>query len=340
MATKRKDGRYVETITVNGKRKYIYGSSVADAKKKARAFESSVADLTKFDPVTDAWWEEFEPSIEFNTTKGYIPAVKRAKDRFGDEYMDRITPQDCYQFLEEFAQSHAQKTVNTQRDILNHIFRYGVAHGYTKANPMRDLPTPKGKIQKKKITCPETTDLDKVKKSINCTGGLFVLFAVYTGLRKQELLPLTWEDVNLEERFVVINKAVYHTNDSKPHIKSPKTEKSLGTVPILDALYAILKPIAKKKGLIFPNAKGEIMKAYEYDRMWEAYEEETGTKFTSRQLRHYFATALIENEVPPEKAQLLLRHAQLSTTTETYREIREQQTKKIQAEVYALNLLK
>ena len=340
MPTKRKDGRYVEVINVNGKRKYIYGSSPKDVKAKVKVFENTVSDLTKLGTVTDEWWEEFEPTIEFNTTKGYIPAVKRAKEHFGDEYMDRITPQDCYQFLDEFAQSHAQKTVNTQRDMLNHIFRYGVAHGYVKTNPMRDLPTPKGKIPKKKITCPEAGDLDAVKMSVNCTGGFFVLFAVYTGLRKQELLPLTWEDINLPERYITINKAVYHTNDSKPHIKLPKTEKSLGTVPILDDLYKIINPIAKKKGLLFPNDQGEIMKAYQYDKMWETYEKESGTKFTSRQLRHYFATALIENGVPPEKAQLLLRHAQLSTTTDVYREIREQQTKKVQAEVYALNLLK
>lgn len=339
MPTKRKDGRYVEAINVNGKRKYIYGRSPKDVKAKVRAFEATVSDLTKFGSIAEEWWEEFEPTIEFNTTKGYIPAVKRAKAHFGNEYLDRITPQDCYQFLEAFAQSHAQKTVNTQRDMLNHIFRYGVARGYVKTNPMRDLPTPKGIIPKKSIVCPDISDLEKIKASIHCTGGLLVLFAVYTGMRKQEILPLTWEDVNFAERTITVNKAVYHTNDGKPHIKSPKTKKSLGTVPILDALFDILKPIAKKKGLLFPNANGEIMKASQYDKMWESYEKETGTNFTSRQLRHYFATALIENGVPPEKAQLLLRHAQLSTTTEIYREIREQQTKKVQAEIYALNLL-
>lgn len=35
---KRADGRYRESLTIDGKRKYVYGSSPAEVKKKLREF--------------------------------------------------------------------------------------------------------------------------------------------------------------------------------------------------------------------------------------------------------------------------------------------------------------
>lgn len=53
------------------------------------------------------------------------------------------------------------------------------------------------------------------------------------------------------------------------------------------------------------------------------FRKKYGIESTLHQLRHYYATALWESGFAPDEAQLLLRHARLEMTMDTYREIRE-----------------
>lgn len=57
--------------------------------------------------------------------------------------------------------------------------------------------------------------------------------------------------------------------------------------------------------------------------MYEAFQKETGAACTAHQIRHGYATALQEAGINPKTAQLLLGHAQLSTTMDIYTHIRE-----------------
>ena len=86
----------------------------------------------------------------------------------------------------------------------------------------------------------------------------------------------------------------------------------LGTVPILDALLKKIKP--RKKGLVFPNRDGEYITGSQFEDYWNTYRDETGITATPHQFRHAYATMLFEAGIPPEEMQILLRHAQLSTT--------------------------
>lgn len=63
-----------------------------------------------------------------------------------------------------------------------------------------------------------------------CGVTLFIL-AIYTGLRKGELLALQWSDVDFASDIIHISKAVTIVK-GKPVCKSPKTKTSNRTVSI------------------------------------------------------------------------------------------------------------
>lgn len=69
-----------------------------------------------------------------------------------------------------------------------------------------------------------------------------------------------------------------------------------------------------------------------------AYRRASGVTCTPHQLRHAFTTMLIEAGVEPTDAQGLLGHAQLSTTMDIYREIREIRQEKVRASVLAVDI--
>ena len=55
--------------------------------------------------------------------------------------------------------------------------------------------------------------------------------AVYTGLRRTDLLALTWKDVALEERYLSVNKGLHTHSSPEERYQPPKTDKSKRRVP-------------------------------------------------------------------------------------------------------------
>ena len=89
------------------------------------------------------------------------------------------------------------------------------------------------------------------------------LTACYTGMRTGEVFALTWDDIDLENRTIKINKTVYAKNkDSigRWYIGTTKTEGSEREVYICDNLYSIL---GNYKELQDRNKK-EFGKKYKY----------------------------------------------------------------------------
>lgn len=325
--TKRKDGLWQETITMNGKRKFFYGKTKADVLRKISAYQEKEQAGKTFDEVADEWWEEHEKHIAFYTARSYKPAVIRAKEAFGNTPIKDILPSQISKEIKTFSKTYADKTVRTQLMMYNLIFKYAVEMGYILINPARDLSVP-ANLPKKKVSMPSSGDIQKVKNSIDCTFGLFAYFAMYTGMRRGELLALTWNDIDLDNRTITVNKSIEHINNV-PHIKPPKTKSGNRTVPILDKLFNVLEKIESKNGYVFSNSKGELITETQWQRLWELYTKESGISATAHQFRHAFATMLFENNVSEKDAQEILGHAQLSTTMDIYTDIREERKKRV-----------
>lgn len=335
---KRKDGRWQETVQLPGmsKPKYFYGATKAEIKKKISAWELQQELKSGFASVAEEWWDVHSPKLAYNTLKPYAPALKRAQEHFGDTPINTIKPIDISRMIKQFARKgYAQKTVKTQLMVLNQVCAFAVERGYCDANAARDIKIPDG-LAKKKVASSSSEDIARVKASVNCTFGLFAYMALYTGLRCGELLALTWEDIDLEKRLIHVTKSIYHDNN-KPVVKTPKTETSVGAVPILDALLPVLQR-AKKRGPIFPDGDGGYLTQGHYKKKWSLYKEESGVAATPHQFRHAYATMLFEAGIPAEKAQILLRHAQISTTMDIYRDIRADKLGDMFKDVYGADI--
>ena len=334
---RRKDGRFQEAVTIKGKRKYFYGKSKAEVLRKINQYKDELERGPLFETVADEWWAEAEEGLANNTVKCYQTAISRACAEFRGFHVKDIAPIQIDSAVDDLGrQGYAAKTVRIQLLIYNMIFRYAVKKGYIQVNPAREIRLPKN-LPKTKRTSPSPDDIRRVKESTGCTFGLFAFWAMYTGLRKGELLALSWDDVDLERREIRVNKAVCHVHN-RPQIGPPKTETSVSTVPILDVLAAKIGP-RKRKGLVFPNEKGEYLTDSQFRKLWDAYKAESGVKATMHQFRHAYATMLFEAGIPPEEMQVLLRHAHIQTTMDIYRDIRENKIRAIHSKVLSIDIV-
>ena len=100
--------------------------------------------------------------------------------------------------------------------------------------------------------------------------------------------------------YVSINKSVYFENN-KPRIKKPKTKTSIRSIPLLEPLEALLKPL-QYKGYIF-TYEDKMLCDKRAKVEWKHYCEETEINITIHQLRHAYATRLYELNIDEKSAQ-------------------------------------
>lgn len=337
--TRRKNGTWQQSMTVivNGRKvqKYFYGKTKSEVLKKVQTYRNQQSDGPTFTEVADEWWEQHEPTLAVNTTKSYKPALTRAKEAFGVRRIREIQPTDVNKFLRDFIRkmSAAKKTAATQLMVLNLIFKYSVEMGHTQTNPARDITLPKN-LTKTPRAMPSSEDIRKVKDSAGEPFGMFAYWVLYTGCRRGELQALTWEDADIKEGWIHINKTLYY-DAGKAKIKEPKTESGVRDIPLLKKLAEKLEP---GKGLIFPNKKGTYMTEWEFQKAWGDYAAAAGITCTPHGLRHAFTTMLFEAGIQPKDIQTIVGHAQLSTTMDIYTHIRAEQAKRVQTKLVNLDI--
>lgn len=339
---KRKDGRWQEqlTVTVAGKTKqqYFYGATKAEVLRKIADWRSQEERKARegkpFSAVADAWWEQAQDELSPNTRRPYKAALDRAREHFGSRDIRSITPAEVSFFLRLVTRKNkmAEKTAKTQLSICNMIFRFAVAAGDLDANPARDLEVPKGLSHSAREDASDK-DIMIVRASTGTMMGMMAYWFLYTGLRRSELLALTWEDVDLDNRIIHVRRSLVR-DGSKIYAKEPKTEAGIRDVPILNDLAEKIFP---GKGLVFPNERGTYITENSFSRRWSNYRKQTGITCTPHQLRHSATTmlcqAIADGKVTVEDVQHIIGHAQYQTTMDIYNHYKETQRKKAWASV-------
>ncbi len=176
----------------------------------------------------------------------------------------------------------------------------------------------------------------------NVPEQLQVLFnlAVYTGLRKGELLALQWSDIDLSADVIRVSKAVTLVNGT-PAIKAPKTKTSTRSVSIPHFLSERLQRLHNEQGKyqeyvgdywqgndwIFTQGNGKMMNySTPYQALQDIIHRHNADKPLAEQLpqipfhglRHTSATLLIASKQDLKTVSSRSGHAQTSTTMNIY----------------------
>lgn len=165
-----------------------------------------------------------------------------------------------------------------------------------------------------------------------------------TGLRPQEIVPLTWDNVDLDRRALSVKCALnrtfefddeYNVVSKGAKVGKTKTKYSIRTILIPDAVVTTLKEwqtYCEGKGIIsryvFPctrkRERGK-MRTYEGLRsMFNRFISSLGLQnrgISLYTLRHTFATMLLEARENPKIVAALMGHAKASTTLNIYSHI-------------------
>jgi integrase len=285
-----------------------------------------------FSEIADEWWEEAEPKLALQSVRSYKLAMSRAVTFFNDTPAKDIIAKDIQKYLNNLAtQGYSLKVVSNHRMVVNRILDYAVMEGDIDMNPCASVKTPTD-LPKSTREAASRSDEQIIKD--NSDLWLFPFFALMTGMRKGEILALTWKDIDFDRNYIHVTKSVAHDGD-KPVVKAPKTEAGNRIVPLLLPLRnELIKHIGKPDEYIISDDGKKPLTNRRFITLYDHYRKTTGISATAHQLRHSFATIAFEADLDPKSVQEILGHKQLSTTMDIYTQFRE---KKLSAAADLLN---
>ena len=204
-------------------------------------------------------------------------------------------------------------------------------------NYVGDVITPK--IVKKQIQSYNEDEVKKLLELVNkdaCDNvKLLIYLAVTTGMRRSEMNALTFDDIDLKEKTINVNKARVYQHRGKCVVKETKTASSVRVIPITNTLCTLIKKARndyyKKmfaKGEDFVDSKalftddcGNPLRSEtlsnEYKDFMDSHADEI-RYLNLHALRHTFASLALKNNADIKSVQSILGHADASTTLNTY----------------------
>jgi integrase/recombinase XerD len=197
---------------------------------------------------------------------------------------------------------------------LKMFFRFLISEGKIKDSPARLLETIKLPGRLPEVLSRDEVDLLLSQPDISGNLGLrdkAMLELLYaTGLRVSELIGLNLININLEAGYVrTIGKG------SKERM-IPMGQKAIDALKayILDGRPGLLK--GRNPSRLFLNSKGKAISRQGFWKIIKRYGIMAGIKkkITPHRLRHSFATHLLEGGADLRSVQVMLGHADISTT--------------------------
>lgn len=271
------------------------------------------------------WYNRYKVGTYAETTKGTQKGnIKSLTNYFKAKAIEDISIDDVQDYLNSIS-NFTDVTVRGHLKTLSQILNAAHEEGYINRNPAASKRLRNPGRKAKGIKTLSVLDCRKVLIQLpsiedDCIRLLLALF-IYTGLRREEILGLEWQDINFNSGYIYINKAVV-TPISTPLVKETKTQASTRDLPMSDNLKAILYACRKNNGFVISDDEGKPFNQYRYKKLWKQARQIVGIpNLDARQLRHTFATMHVASGTDLKTVSAWLGHTNISTTANIYTQV-------------------
>jgi integrase len=293
-------------------------------------------------------WIEFGISekVRQSTANGYIDIYDRyIKPFLGHRPITEIGVNEIDAWLLHLkSKGFSASTRKKARQTCNTIFKFAIRKRYALQNPVLDSQVPANEPGFKTRVQPPLT-LSEAQAYLeyfkNTDLDLLIHLALFTGMRRGEIIGLNWSDTNFDELTLSINRTAKETTSKRSDgtsktelvLNPPKTAHSNRKIPIeKEVLLALKRQQSKqrKQKLKAGAAWQETDAVFTTDFGTRSFPSNIYKRYVTlhkgsclryvrpHDLRHTVAVLGLDAEMPVEVISRLLGHSTISVTMDIY----------------------
>jgi integrase len=269
----------------------------------------------------------------------------RSYDRYADIIRQHINPklgktpltqlkpaqlQNLYS--EWLSNGLSNRTVKYHHAVIHNALRCALKWGMVGRNVADAVETPKARQNEMQVWSDYEVSrfLEYAEDS-----PYFALFytALFTGMRRSELLALRWSDVDLLMGEIQVSRGLQQLKDSSLVFSQPKSAKSNRKIALSPSTIQVLREHYEKQkaemanlgrkitddSLVFSHIDGTPIRPNTITYAWVNTVKRSGLKaIRFHDLRHTHASLMLQQGVHPKIVQERLGHSSISMTLDTY----------------------
>ena len=256
--TRRKDGRLMGRVQVDGERVSIYGKSVKEIQEQMEEIKYKMKHGIHCRPKEirvnewfKIWIDEYKSmqcksqTILFyqNTYKRYI------RDEIGSRRITDIKPVALQKIINTlYKNNYSSTTVKSVQTILSGMFSQALKDGIIVINPAMNLTLPRfrnGKAKERRVMSQEETAVF-LQYAENSVYYDYYRLALCTGMRINEVLGLQWNDIDWKRKVICIRGGLVYESGRGIKKDTPKTQAGDREIPMIESSEQLLKDLWKK----------------------------------------------------------------------------------------------
>ena len=319
---------------------------IAEVKRRYRAGEAIKASADTFGSFLDEWLTAQKLSVAESSLEHYRIVVERhLRPAFGSKLLVTITADEIQGlYIKLHDEGLGRVTIGNVHTLLGMVLKFAVLRKKLTGSPMVGVKIPKawGGEEEKPAMSP-----DQVAKFLEASTAtrfenLFKL-AFHVGFRPGELLALKWSDFDQEKKTLRVSRNLVWRKPTQLkanpklspwYLGPPKTKSSNRTLPLTDAVVAVLKAQRTAQlearmragkswvdhGFIFADKTGAPFThgALHNDFVKAMRLAGIAGKFSPKTARHTMASLLADAKHSPRVVQERLGHKRVTTTLNYY----------------------
>lgn len=349
----------VELDRINGKRKQkriALEPSVTTKKVAERELARIITEMhsgeyvapptniTVLELLVEHWLPHAKTNVSGKTYQRYEEIVEtKLVAAFGSTYVSKLQPGQVQQSYDAWLNSGlSAQTVKHFHAVLRNALKYAVRMGLVARNVTERVKPPT--VKPVEMLCLDERQSLVLLDAVKGTGlEAIVTLALFSGLRRGELLALRWSDVNFATGVVTVRQTLQVTRGEsvgdkkyKPTVltfKEPKTKKSRRVVSLDGEAVAALKGHRARQsearlflgagkdenGLVFCAGSGEPLKPDTLTKHFAALVKTCDIPpIRFHDLRHSHATQLLRAGVHFKVVSERLGHSSVAITLDRY----------------------
>jgi len=288
----------------------------------------------------NSWLQNAKPGLSPRTAEGYESIIRvHLIPALGTVKLSKLRPEAIQAYYNQKLSSGrfngkgglSPTTVRHHAMCLHAALDSAVRLKLLSINPADSVDAPP--MKQSEIDIMDENDLHLFLEAAKGTPDYPMIYtALFTGMRRSELLALRWQDIELIMCQVSVNRSLHRLHDGTFIFRQPKTTKSKRTIALTPSNALVLRELKdrmtaqrivsgttlKESDLVFSNEDGSPLNPDILTHHWKYLAKKLGMNTHLHSARHIHASLMLKQGVSAKVVQERLGHTTITTTMNIY----------------------